>query len=482
MRGFYALGLTLKIKDLEKMTPLLCRVICGIHLGMIGEYLIAALLLLPLNSMAKPSSCYKLLTHRSKAADFTLRDISSAQAWMDNLGLEGTYPPQLSGVAGFQGFLANSDEEWSNLNDADKADRAGAYLLMQWKSWNHINKQQRQFALALELRKLSPKIEAVDNVINMNSGPNLEELSARNLKRMLDRLYLDYPLNHSSTPEINSLADQMADELTLSFMRPFRIEPGASAGPVMSPRELKPLGLDFGFEFYSSLLGTSATVSFETVGLNNKNETPSEIGNYLKRDGIVLNSSTVLKESFIVPRFTSFNQLMDFFDFWDPDAGPELFRSQWLALPKSITSYPAYKTFLTSASLDEFFSASRLYDRLAPLRTRLYNYVMTVSDAKIFLNLGLRHWIIYSAETNPQRLAKVRRDWATRGNLTAVFKGAFLSFMHLPSGLSLQVPVGVASRQYSIVHNDFSNLPAHRRSYLSEPFYDSRRIDHNSKP
>lgn len=407
------------------------------------------------------SECFELLINHPLATNSS--DSPAAAHWMEILGAELDLPEHPA---------------WSNEN-----------ILQHWSAWRSVTKQQREQALALELLKISPHQAAAAPIITF-AGTNLKELSAANLTRMVKQFESNYVIPDAVANDagLRQSINKLLAKLDFNYTRPvnpiqYRNSPLGYDPPIPSHRELKALDLDNAPSFYSRLVETSPSAGFDMlVTLRERGGSRAPIANLLRQETFVLERKFTLANGFTLPSFSSSKDLFDFFAFWDPQAIAETYRINRFNLPKTVTTVEEFMVYLEINALDTF-TAEDAYYRLAPLRSRLGQYALTTADAEQLVKRCLRHYILWRASENPAGVEKIFANLSSSGAIKRFTQIALWPTMHLPSGLSLRIPVvaSVENYQLSRIENQATLYPPRWNMQSQRPYSDSSRIDHESQ-
>jgi hypothetical protein len=418
--------------------------------------LVSVLISIP--ALAK-SDCYLLLTNRAEPADKSEQEF--AETWMQYFGVALDSP---------------LNKKWSSEN-----------ILQRWRSWRHVTPLQREQALALELMKISPRENPANPVFRLDSAASLTTLSAANQARMLKQIEILFPVSAQAEgdKELLTSASNLASRIKFVYVRPvnplqFTRAPEGFDAPVASPRELTALDLNPMEGFYSRLVGTSPSAEFVTMASKSSANEGVRVGTLLRRETLVLKNNFAKENGFALPRFASPKDLLDFFDFWDPKASEEVFRANWAGLPSGMRTYEEFRAFLETTSI---FSAEGVYSQLAPLRSRLYQYVMTTKDAEEFLRQALRRYILSLASQEPAAVQGLNVNLLNSATTMRFFREKFFPLLHFPDGMAMRIPIGVSSDDYILSRVEDSHVPATQPLLtLRGPVFDPRALDHDAKP
>lgn len=424
--------------------------------------LIASLSMVFVSSIAfAKSDCFELLINHPLATNAS--DATVAGTWMEILGAQLDSPERPA---------------WSTEN-----------ILQRWSGWRAVTKQQREQALALELLKISPRQAAAAPVIAF-AGTKLKELSSANLTRMVKQFESAYAISDAvaENADLRKSINKLIAKLDFNYTRAVNptqytdSEPGYDP-PIPSHRELKALDLDSVPSFYSQLVETSPSAGFDMlVTWSERAGSRAPIANLLRREAFVLERKFALANGFTLPHFSSSKDLFDFFAFWDPQAIAETYRINRFNLPSTVTNVDEFMVYLEIHALDAF-TAEEAYYRLAPLRSRLAQYALTASDAEQLVKRCLRHYILWRATENPAGVEKIFANLTNSGAIMRFTQTALWQAMHLPSGLSMRIPVvaTVENYQLSRMENRARLYPPRWNAQTQGAHFDPNRIDHESK-
>jgi hypothetical protein len=386
------------------------------------------------------------------------------------------------------------EQQWietlgGSLSDEPYSKWSPGNILQRWTSWRSLTRNQRDQAYTLELMKISPAEMATQQTVQMLGRDDLKALSAKNKERMVQQLDVLFPVNAAglANEELQKTAKQVAARAQFSYSRPvnpiqFNKSPEGYDAPIASPRELAALDLDKLKTFYSSLVGNSPSVEFTTLASKiERGGLLPEFATYLRRETYVLQPRFARENGFSLPSFRNAFDMLDFFDFWDPQAGPELFRASWTSLPKGTRTYAQFRAYVKGNAENFEFNS---YQQLAPLRSRLYQYVMTAEDLDDFLKQALRRYIHSLGSVNAPEAQTLADSLTNSGNMLRFFREKLFPALHIPSGIVLRIPVAVSAKDYIL--SRVSDAPVFPRpaTYPSMrgPFFDPRTIDHDTKP
>ena len=438
------------------------------------------------------------------ARSVTPAEVAQAEFWLRSNGADEGFPQALKQNPQFLSFLKLNGKDSTAMDKEEFQDWAARYALSKWTSWDKTNSEQRNLALTLEMMKISPK-NPENKVISLIVGKpaddsppafDLKAASRANKERMLAQLRAAYeiPADAANDQSLKDVAESLSQQIRFSYVRPIHLTqfvpaPEDFAGPILSPRDLAPYGLDYASGLYSNMVGHSPSAEFMVTALSETRDTPDSIGNLLRRESAVLNPSAAKRMGFAIPRFASVTAMFDFFEFWDPKACEETFRTNWKGLPKDVRTYDEFRAYL-EAHADELNLQENAYARLAPMRTRLNQYVMTTADLEDFLGQAINLWVMHLGAHDPTgSLSQVRMDVDTVGKTLYVFRERVLPFLHMEDGLSLRVPVGVTSGDYALARvtgmveaKKRTATAAADRAYARPKGIRNGQVDHDSKP
>ncbi len=391
-------------------------------------FLILSAALFSTHAMAK-SECDLFITKPLSAAELDEHQRHIAEIWMDSLGAN----------------FVSGNKKWSFEN-----------ILSAWNSWIKTSPLQREQALALELLKISDRSALAQPVISLKAKEQLKALSAENSTRMLKQLAAAFPASNDAAKniELSKIANRLSSKVSFSYGRPvnsmqFTESPDGYDAPIASPRELGALELSSIDGFYSRMIGTSPSAEFITLGVRNRRGEKPQVGTILRRETILLKNKFALENGFALPRFTSVDEILDFFEFWDPAAAEELFRANWNLLPASIKTYQDFRIHLNHHP-DEVFSPEKAFTQLAPLRTRLSQYMMTTEDSEEFLRLAFRQYIMSLGAEDMEAVERLKNEMSRSSSAMNLFKNKIFPFLHIPAGMSLRIPVAVSADNYTL--------------------------------
>lgn len=362
-------------------------------------------------------------------------------------------------------------EQWlTDYGRANPSNEESVSLYRHWQKWNTVNNQQRDHALALELKLISPPTEG--SLFLWNGRAKLDELSKTNLKRMLLQLNIRHP--EAANSEFEQPADTVSHLLHLSYStpRPARLLDGVTP-PLPSPRELLKSGLRLSEEdYYSTLLNGSPSAAFR-VKLSTGSTRPPAI--YLRDD-------VAQSQGFVMPHFDNVESLIAFFEVWDIEALDEVVRANRMAFPFTVkTGRQMLNYFQTNViGLDQVFPP-QAPERLSVLREKLKDYVLSEEDARTFFREAFHLYTIHLAQTQPTsyaHLASALRDKKTMASGDRLFR-KFFEFIEIPD-LDLRIPVAATAADYTIERRMRTGYDFRTPIRVLNPF--QHRVDHDSKP
>lgn len=352
--------------------------------------------------------------------------------------------------------------------------------LRQWQLWKTATTAARDANLALELKSLTPENES--KFVLLNGRVQLQAMSTANLANLQEKISARIPLPKEPTPEILALAKAMAAKIAFHYLQPYHtsVETGVYP-PLPSARELGKFGIDVHPSYYSRLVGKSASVGFSIVAAN-REAGPYYLNAQQPFTAYRLGDDLARKEAFVVPNFSNVNALLTFLNSWEPQLIEKLRRQNRMSLPFEIKDAKQFLQYLDPTRIDEVFPDNSAYDRLALAREALGKYVLTEPDARALLLWAFERWLAHVSLMDPVEFGRLQTEFNIPAGAQAVFTKKFLKELGLPD-LSVRVPLAVGPRDFSIVrienvmYNPFPDYTARRQ----KP-WDSRRLDHDSKP
>lgn len=299
------------------------------------------------------NECYELLLFSGAAPIYFSGDVDSAQEWIrEHVG--GNRP------VGFNEYLLQNGLNELTISFEDRNTWLGKFALSQWQRLSSINHNQRMAALSAELKKMS---KSDGNAVqNFSARSELDELSAANLQRMLQRLDELHPIDDADTKRAAGALKEW--NLKFHHLAPHSGVLAQSVNPPMlSPVEMQRLGLsDSEYDYYSEFVGGSNTVAFELTATDQKNGIYN-LGSHVAKSSLRLQDEFAGKNGFYIPKFSNILSLMNFIEEWEPAALEEQLRFMKFALPSEVDSVKALRTYLSPEKLEVYFPAQGLYHR-----------------------------------------------------------------------------------------------------------------------
>ncbi len=364
--------------------------------------------------------------------------------------------------------LTNAQQWLRDHGDQKPTDEAAKNIYSQWRNWNSVTSARRKAVLALELQMISSP--AKENVFTWDGSARLKALSRVNLERMLRKIHELHPAmaSASADAEIQKDAAAMSRQVRISYSRPpvFQRDEGIHP-PIPSARELVKQKLSSADgSFHSWLLGNSPSVEFEASLVSGRARMPSALH---------LRDEFAAAEGFVLPLFNNVEELLTFFEVWDPSALDRVVMYNRMSLPNKINSGETLMAKLRSGEMmvDEIFPSTQP-ERLAALREKLSDFVMTDKDAREFIQRAFELYALSRAGENEREFRRFKTDLNGALGPQNIFLRGFMAFAGLP-GLTLHVPVSVPAQAYSIVRDQPLTT-----SMTFDRF--KRRLDHDSKP
>ncbi len=417
--------------------------------------------------------CLDLLTVSEPRTQFAYAELSAASDWLQTL-VGGSKPQGFSQFLNGQGL-----NEWS-LTEAQRDTQLARFALNQWDQWRRVNQVQREHALALELRKLSATPDEPATLVSLDGGVQLTRLSAQNLKRMTARLNELYPLTAAIEQDesLRRKIELMARSLSFHYLRDYRPKRETGVhGPLPAQRELQKLRMKEPWDFYSALVDGSPSVEFTMVATESTRDL-RYLGARVANDAVRLNSEFAQNEGFSLPQIKNALEIIKLFAFWEPTALDELLRDLRFSLPNAISSVQDLRRYLTpGALLQTTFPEEALYQRMAALRTRLNQFVLSEPDTQTFLRETFTHFMLDQANHGYERFRAFEAKFHQPHGAQEMMSTDVMDYLAY-SGLSLRIPVMASN--YTIVRREAS--PGARHGTDFQKPWDSRRLDHDSRP
>jgi hypothetical protein len=273
---------------------------------------------------------------------------------------------------------------------------------------------------------------------------------------MQERLQAIFPVSASTLSDrarVESI-QKIVDSMTFVYVAPLNKGLSGAAMPaVASPMQLGKLGLKPAItkDYYSAVVGGSVTSEFSLMVT--KSETV-DLSGQINADKARLDAGLAAREGVFVPRFASAEDVISLFSVWDPPALEALRKHLQFSLPGQTRSVDEMMVFLDPAHSDRFFSEENVFQRLAPLRMRLNEFVLSEPDGQKFLRQALRLYLLHLADFAPQSFDKLMDGFETHPEiLNALFSKDLMSSMGL-SGLSLRIPLSVGPKNYTVLRHD----------------------------
>lgn len=402
---------------------------------------------------ADKNDCLTLLT--AKAIPFQKFDSSrmaTARIWLRQITQNNlTMLDRLMGNDEFAKIVYDQQLNWFALGKEGKIDLAARYLLNLWENWKNTSERQRDASLSLEIMKLSPQGEPAPH--QWNGDVALSRLSQENLKRLLAELNERYPLSPwvFQKPELIAVAQRLAQDLHLQYLRQYEEAlPTGYYPAIASERELNRHRLFVQPSFFSKLLDESATVGFSVMA-SKMDESLFFFNGKFAMSSIRLDPSFAEDHGFMMPMFTSLENIFSFMKAWEPDTAQTLIRQNKFSLPRDINGTEKFFQYL-EAHGDKIFPEHNMYVKLAPFRQSLHKYILTVNDGRTFLHQAFVHFVLWKASEDPRRGAQnIALESAETAGLQNVFHRRFLDWLGWSGGIALRVPTVVTPNQFSIL-------------------------------
>lgn len=348
----------------------------------------------------------------------------------------------------------------------------------QWQIWKSTTAAARDANLALELRQIGVENSAV---VQLNSRDQLRQLSKSNLERLQKQFAAMHPLPANFPQGAMADAKRIAKSFRFHYLHKYEhiLETGVHT-PLASSRELSKLGLDFAPPYYSKLVGQSPSVPFSVLAAGGKG--PHYINARVHQDALRLNDEMARDEGFFVPNFSNPLSLLNFFEQWLPGSVEQIFLQARFSLPPTVDSLETFRLYLDPVRVNQIYPDDKAYDRLALLRTKLYLFVLTEPDMQAFLRSAFLHYALHLAATDEGSFRDLKFEMDFPAGAQNVFNNRFLPFLNF-ADLALRVPLAVGPQSYSVLRIEpHAYRPFPDYANPRQRPWDSRRLDHNSKP
>lgn len=313
----------------------------------------------------------------------------------------------------------------------------------------------RKMALVRELIRLQAPRER--SLIPADASEDLQRLSRENLARMTTELETLWPIKGRApvtTRKIEALVDQV------EFWPMIRMAGGLTS-------EITP-----GYDFYTELTGAEDTVGFKWVATR-QGAPVTNFSSHVAADSAVLGRDFQNKYAFVIPLFSSARELMTLFAEWDPPALDALAAANRWNVPYS--AWKSTEDFLDYVYHDPaaVFSPGTAHVRMAPLRQRLYRFVLLARDAGTFYRDLLRHYLTVQALNRSLKLSELTDQWEAAGQTQRLFQVALKEAGF--EGVEARVPISVPASQFHVLSEretlvralpDFSRMtPPHQQHH-----------------
>jgi hypothetical protein len=364
------------------------------------------------------------------------------------LPLRQRFPEVLVSRADFKDFLAANGVDFNTIKESsDQLNEWSArFIAQRWEAWSAVNDLQRDAALTAEWIDLSPSRDSRgDNILQFSARHALFVQSHQNLERLLARLPALIPLKSEPSPALEHEVTQISQELNLHFLgtRTTSLSPAVQP-PLVSPRELEKLGLEFPLTSYAQLIGrTETSVALRGVGVRAKDGERPYIS-HMYDESFEIEPEYAQAQGFVLPALTSSKSFYGFFEIWDPPALEELVRFNRIHLPSDIERFDDLKMHELRNGGKPLFTPAEYHRALTPLRQRLHLYVLTVPDATLFLRAALKRYILHHAELGDHGDFKlIMMSLARETGAQRFINGEFLKDLGWGEGFTLRVPISV---------------------------------------
>jgi len=350
----------------------------------------------------------------------------------------------------------------------------------QWQIWRTATPAAREGHLGAELMELAP--ESGETVHPWSQRERLHTLSAANLKRLQAQIIERFPVAKSASPEVMQAVRSMAENINFHYLRPYRPKRETGAHPPLpSPRELHRLNMNINPSFYSTLVGHSRSVGFSVVATK-AGIAPYSLNAQIPHSALRLRDDFATENGFVLPEFSNAIELLSFFREWEPGWLEPLKQQSRYSLPHGIKTVDQFLSYLSPDRIQQVFPDASAYTRLALLRERLHRYVLSESDARRLLLWAFERYLLFQATENPAHFRHLQTEFRLPAGPQNIYAREFLTALGLPR-LSLRVPLSVPSAAYSVLRIEpMAYNPFPDYGFKAQPRWDSRRLDHNSKP
>lgn len=315
---------------------------------------------------------------------------------------------------------------------------------------------QRQMVTALEVQKLKPPTP--DNVHFIDATASLRELSQINLEALKHRL--GYPelkkINRGRLEKIQAMAQSLKSIAVIK--RNSEVD-----GPVTPTPD-----------FYSNLVGGSKTVGLKLIVTPEPHRLHTLAGQ-ISSDHNRANADFIRDFAFVLPNFSSAKSLIKFFEMWDPAALSEVIQVNRYNLPVNVRTAEQFQHYISSHSAI-VFPETALYPRLAPLRERLHQYLLTPEDAEKFVRHAVELYMVLSVEQGLKPFGKLEELFNSPGG-PGYFYSEAMKLVGWTEGVAVKAPLNLP--HYLILRRSEVLPLAHSR--VRSPM-DSRRLDHKGQP
>lgn len=389
-----------------------------------------------------PTTCIHLVRSSETNVDFSASELNSAREWMSDVGVSTDAPA-------FVAALHARGEDPFRMDLATREDQLTRFVLKTWDQWRQHNQLQRDAALGLELRRLSPR--TARTVTPFDGNVELTRRSHVNLARYLRALDEQIPLPGAVNAIRLARIERLADEVVWQFVRaPRETAPSATdprlrvRAPLASARELHQLsGVVTNETFYSRLVDHAPSVEFDLLGQNrDMRELPPH--------WIQLDDSFADDAGFFGPGPEDALALVQIVQRFAPEAVAQTLGDLRLAgfVPFRIANETALVAWLTSVGGWLRLPDRELFARLAPLRERLGDGVLTTDDGREFLRTALVRYLLQFSE-QPDGLVQLNRDWRNTGFVANFIRTRFLPAIGWEN-MRLRIPLSVPPEKYTV--------------------------------
>ncbi len=428
-------------------------------------------------AITKP--CLTLLVNEpAPAAQGTSDQMVTVESWLKQFG-------EAFNLKDLHPHLERKGIKYAELSVDQLRQHMAELVFPVWQSWAKISDQQRDAASGLELNRINAAPEVGSLILLTDTETGLTRLSQRNFDRMKAHIRKRFPVserivnNQRITDHVHSFCQLLIFYYLRNGVEHFS---AGTAQPMASPREIKRLGIsDPNEELFSQLIQGSPSVGFEVWG-SRYGESPKYLNAKTGRDKIALSMGLAKEHGYFLPAIKNLKELFTFFSFWDTSALQELLDTQRYSFPSHVQNVNDLLRYLDNDKAKLVFSRQNMFSQLAPLRTRLGQYVLTEQDGAELFRYAIEHYLLNLADLDPHAFAAIVGEMRVPGGFQNLFNRRVLPFLYL-SSMQLRIPVAVSPADYYIMRMDpmaFDPVPdfSGRLQRPSGP----PRLDHQSAP